>query len=102
MKRTWVGGYLVLLGSAAPVDAEPVALVGATIVDGNGGKPVEDGVVMFDGDRIVAVGTRAAVNIPRAAGLMVCLGRERTSSRTSATGGKRTLSRTCFGGVLPA
>jgi imidazolonepropionase-like amidohydrolase len=55
---------LILIGLTAPADAEPVALVGATIVDGNGGKPVEDGVVVLDGDRIVAVGTRAAVKIP--------------------------------------
>ncbi len=67
MKKLWAGIGLMLLGSAAPVAAEQLALVGATIVDGNGGKPVEDGVVLLDGDRIVAVGTKVAVNIPAGA-----------------------------------
>jgi imidazolonepropionase-like amidohydrolase len=54
-------------GGAIAQDAGPVALVGATVVDGNGGAPVADAVVVLRGDRIEAVGPRAAVRIPKGA-----------------------------------
>ncbi|HEY8572022.1 amidohydrolase family protein [Phenylobacterium sp.] len=56
------------LGGSSPSLAQPqgpVALVGATIVDGNGGAPIPDGVVLLRGDRIEAVGPRASVRLPR-------------------------------------
>ncbi|MFN6934485.1 MAG: amidohydrolase family protein, partial [Tsuneonella sp.] len=66
--KTVIGGVsLALLAAAVPVGAEEVALLGATIVDGNGGKPIEDGVILLDGDRIVAVGPRATLNLPAGA-----------------------------------
>jgi imidazolonepropionase-like amidohydrolase len=40
-------------------DTEVTALVGATIIDGNGGAPIEDGVVVIEGKRISAVGDRS-------------------------------------------
>jgi len=36
--------------------ADPVAIVGGTLLDGNGGPPVEDAVVVIRGERIEAVG----------------------------------------------
>jgi predicted amidohydrolase YtcJ len=45
------------VSEAVPV----VALVGATLIDGNGGAPVADSVVTMQGDRIVEVGTRGSV-----------------------------------------
>ncbi|MFQ5742156.1 MAG: amidohydrolase family protein [Acidobacteriota bacterium] len=52
-----------------PVDRESpqgraIAIVGATLIDGNGGEPVADAVVLISGERVVAVGPRAAVTIP--------------------------------------
>ena len=44
-----------------------IAIVGATLVDGQGGPPVADSTVLIRGDRIVAVGTRASVRIPQEA-----------------------------------
>ncbi|HEX3645436.1 MAG TPA: amidohydrolase family protein [Vicinamibacterales bacterium] len=41
------------------------AIVGGTLlIDGNGGSPVADAVVLIDGARITAVGARSAVPIP--------------------------------------
>ena len=43
-----------------------VAIVGATIIDGNGGNPIENGVLIIENDRIVAVGNHSTP-IPAAA-----------------------------------
>src|SRR5258706_15124074 len=40
------------------------AIVGATLIDGNGGAPIADAVVLIDGTRITAVGPRSAVPVP--------------------------------------
>ena len=56
--------------------AEPtrtVAIVGATLIDGRGGPPVADAVVVVRGDRIVAAGTRASVRVPASAAI-ACAG----------------------------
>jgi imidazolonepropionase-like amidohydrolase len=54
---------LVVL-AAAPARAEMRALVGATLLDGSGGAPIEDSVVIVDGERIAAVGRQGDVAIP--------------------------------------
>jgi imidazolonepropionase-like amidohydrolase len=41
-----------------------LALVGGRIVDGYEGRPIDDGVILIAGERIVAVGPRSAVAIP--------------------------------------
>ena len=41
-----------------------IAILGATLVDGRGGVPVEDSVVLVHGDRIIAAGKSNAVKIP--------------------------------------
>ena len=40
------------------------ALVGAMLIDGAGGLPLDDSTVLLDGERIVAAGPRSAVDIP--------------------------------------
>jgi imidazolonepropionase-like amidohydrolase len=45
----------------------PVALVGGRLIDGTGALPVEDAVVVVDGDRIVAAGPRATTPVPASA-----------------------------------
>ena len=49
---------------AAQAQAAVTAIVGGTVVDGNGGPPIADAVVLIDGARITAVGPRSAVPIP--------------------------------------
>ena len=43
------------------------ALVGARLIDGTGAGPLPDAVVLIDGERIAAVGPRAAVRLPAGA-----------------------------------
>jgi imidazolonepropionase-like amidohydrolase len=48
------------------LSAQPAttALVGATVIDGNGGPPIADAVVLLSGTRIAAIGPRRSVTIP--------------------------------------
>jgi imidazolonepropionase-like amidohydrolase len=49
--------------SLARVDST-IAIVGATVIDGNGGAPVPNAVVVVIGKKITAVGPRASIKIP--------------------------------------
>src|SRR6185369_12656458 len=51
-------------GAGEPLPAPTLALVGGRIIDGYEGRPIEDGIVLIAGNRIVAVGTRAQVAVP--------------------------------------
>ena len=55
------------LAPAVLAQAPVTAFVGATLVDGTGAPPVENGVVVVRDGRIVAVGRAAAVTIPAGA-----------------------------------
>jgi imidazolonepropionase-like amidohydrolase len=50
--------------TSAAVAQERIALVGATIIDGSGGTPISDGVIVLRGDRIEAIGARTATPVP--------------------------------------
>src|SRR5262249_496535 len=52
--------------SAQPA-ATRTSIVGATLIDGNGGAPIPDAVIVVDGARITAAGPRSAVTIPTGA-----------------------------------
>ncbi len=45
---------------ALPAGAQMRAFTGATIIDGNGGNPIQNGVVLIDGNTIKAVGRASA------------------------------------------
>ena len=58
---------LLLFLSATSLSAqEPrrVALVGGTLIDGTGGRPIRNSVVLIDGQRITAVGTVESRQVP--------------------------------------
>ena len=71
-QRAWVVfGAAVMLGAMA-VEAqrapeETTAIVGGTVIDGNGGPPIADATVVVTGKRITAVGPRASVSVPAGA-----------------------------------
>jgi imidazolonepropionase-like amidohydrolase len=50
---------------ALPAMAQLRAFTGATIIDGNGGKPIANGVVLIDGRKIKAVGAAGSIAIPK-------------------------------------
>jgi len=55
---------------AQPAATSVIAIVGATLIDGTGGPVVTDSVVVIRGDKIVAVGKRAAVKVPSEAAVV--------------------------------
>src|SRR2546426_6468615 len=68
--RHHMGFAVVAAGLAlalAHLSAQPsarTAIVGGTLIDGNGGAPIADAVVLVEGARITAAGPRGAVTIP--------------------------------------
>jgi imidazolonepropionase-like amidohydrolase len=48
------------------------AIKARRIIDGTGGPPIDHGVVLIDGDRIVAVGAQTRIAIPAGAALVDC------------------------------
>lgn len=61
----------VVIGSSSVATAQPPAdqtpplvLAGGTLIDGKGGQPIRDSIIVIQGERIVAVGTRTEVQIP--------------------------------------
>ena len=70
---------VLLLSLSLPVAAQradsTLAIVGATLIDGNGGPPVADAVVLVGAGRIVAVGPRTQVAIPQGARIVEATGR---------------------------
>lgn len=58
---------LLALAAVSPLSAAQhatLALVGGQIIDGYEGPPIPDGVVLIDGERIVAVGRRGEIEVP--------------------------------------
>jgi hypothetical protein len=55
---------------AQPAATSTIAIVGATLIDGRGGPPILDSVVLIRGERIEAVGTRSSVKLPPGAELI--------------------------------
>jgi imidazolonepropionase-like amidohydrolase len=85
MKRTragfWISGCLALIlsGSLAPLsaqDAEPVLVIsGGTLIDGLGGAPLENAVIVIEGNRISAVGAEGDVAVPNGAQMLDASGK---------------------------
>src|SRR5262249_29487182 len=66
--------YPGLVGSGASWEG-PVALVGARLIDGSGADPIEDATLVFEGERITALGPRSQVAVPRGATVIEAQGR---------------------------
>jgi hypothetical protein len=53
--------------STSPGGGAVTAIVGATVIDGNGGAPLQNATVVVTGSRITAVGPNASVTVPAGA-----------------------------------
>ncbi len=64
-----LGATVIATNVASPAGlARPVkALVGGTLIDGYGGRPIRDSVILVDGERISAVGTVTTLPVPKGA-----------------------------------
>jgi len=61
---------LLLAGSSGPAGAQApqaLAIQGATLIDGNGGAPLANSVIVIQGNRIVATGAAGQVQVPAGA-----------------------------------
>ncbi len=63
-------GILAINREEIPQGSQTVAIVGATIIDGNGGKPMMDGCVIVRGNKIQDVGKTGDIAIPEGAELV--------------------------------
>jgi imidazolonepropionase-like amidohydrolase len=74
MRRWALGATLAALVPAGAA-AERLAIVGATLIDGTGRAPLADAIVVVEGERIVAVGPRATIAVPKGATILDGRGR---------------------------
>ena len=50
--------------AAGPAGGLPVVIRNSTLIDGTGTEPIPDGIVIIQGERIVAVGREADLEVP--------------------------------------
>lgn len=71
LAAVFVAAIAVALVSRTSLDAQQasgtVAIVGATVIDGNGGAPMQNATVLVRDKRIAAVGPRGSVTVPAGA-----------------------------------
>src|SRR5262245_4287140 len=68
MNRLAVRALVCAALAVSPARAQQVtAIVGATVIDGNGGAPLRNATVVVTGQRITAVGAQAQVTVPAGA-----------------------------------
>ena len=58
---------LCWVACGSPVEAQVRVFSGATIIDGNGGKPIRNGVLVVEGTKIKSVGSATKMPLPEGA-----------------------------------
>jgi imidazolonepropionase-like amidohydrolase len=71
-RRASLAAIFTLVFAASGIDARQtqaptLAIVGGTVIDGNGGAPTSDATVIVSGGKIAAVGPRGSTQVPQAA-----------------------------------
>ncbi len=77
MKRRLIGLWIVLLVAVPviPQQKTPLYITGGTLIDGKGGPPLPQAVVIVDGERITVVGRQSALKIPPGAKIIDATGK---------------------------
>lgn len=77
MNRIMGLASIALLGASQlfPQQKEPLFITGAIIIDGRGGAPLSNGVVIIEGGRMTRVGTKDTVSIPTGARVLDAAGK---------------------------
>ena len=60
----------VFPASALQAPDAVTAIVGATVIDGNGGPPLPDATILIQGERITEIGPRSSVRVPQGASVI--------------------------------
>ncbi len=55
-------GFMVFMSFS--VFAQKKAMVGGTLIDGFGGQPIHNSVILIDGEKIIAVGHQGNLQVP--------------------------------------
>lgn len=64
MKKLFPFSLMLLIGVLQTANAQTKALVGGTLIDGFGGTPIHNSVIIIKNDRIVAVGHQGNLPVP--------------------------------------
>ncbi len=56
-----------IFGCSSPPPGDVTAIIGGTVIDGRGGAPIENGVVLIEDDRILGVAAADDIEIPNGA-----------------------------------
>jgi imidazolonepropionase-like amidohydrolase len=84
MSRSWMARIVLTAFLLGPFQSQAqnqaLVLEGGTLIDGTGGTPINDAIVVIEGSRITKVGTRGQVDYPQGARVI------RTEGRTLLPG----------------
>jgi hypothetical protein len=76
LRRSIRSFIALLLFLVSPLSGQTTtAITNALIIDGSGGTPVENGVLVFQGDQILAVGASSSVRVPDGATVIDAAGK---------------------------
>jgi imidazolonepropionase-like amidohydrolase len=64
MQKLFSALFVLLLSALSANAASKIALVGGTLIDGNGTKPIRNSVILIEGERITAVGQVGTLVVP--------------------------------------
>ncbi len=64
MRKSLIAFSLIFCFALSVNAASKIALVGGTLIDGNGTKPIRNSVIVIEGERITAVGQLGTLAIP--------------------------------------
>ncbi len=77
-RRVWLRALSLaaaLCASSTAAAQSVTAIVGARVINGLGGSPIPDGVVLVQGDRIIGVGAASSVTVPSGARIIDARGK---------------------------